>query len=155
MFDAKDIIGDATKRAVKLFLAHKAGDVIPWIEIEKTAGFDRESPHWVQFSKRFRRDFMRASGIEVWPVNGVGLKLQTAEEQVKNDKRIHRALRQTTRSIKALRALVGRKDATAQQREMAHRKIDQQKTTRRGVLYSCRLGSQLAKPTSAGLPRVK
>lgn len=154
MFDAKDIIGDAVKRAVKLFSARTRGDVVAWVEIETTAGFTRESPHWRQFDKRVRRDYRRASGVVLWPVNGTGLKLLTTDEQLnmRSIARQRRALRQMTRDIVELQSLPD-KELTDHQRNTKHRKIDQARTARRAVLYSDRLGHQLAKPTEIGIPR--
>lgn len=156
MFDAKDIIGDAVKRTVALFSQHKRGDVIPWQTIESISGFSRESPHWTQFNKRFRRDFRKETCIVVWPINGVGLKLLTHLEQltVPLQKRQARALKQVRRGMKELAALPDA-ELTDHQRSVKHRKLDQAKTASRAVLYSARLGHQLAKPTDTGVPRIK
>lgn len=154
MFDAKDVIGEAVARAVKLFAAHKRGDIVPWSQVEAVAGFTRESPQWTQFNKRFRRDFRRASGVVVWPVNGVGLKLLTHAEQlvVPLQKRQARALRQVTRGMKELGSLPDA-ELTEHQRAAKHRKLDQAKAARRAVLYSQRIGHKLARPSSPDLPR--
>lgn len=156
MFEAKDIIGDAVARAVKLFAAHKRGDVIPWATIESAAGFDKESPHWTAFNQRFRRDFERNHGIAVWPVTGVGLKLCTHEFQLLELPllRQKRACRQFTRSMRAVTALPD-KELTTHQRVLKSQKLEQLRSGRRKVLHSVKLGHQLAKPTTSDMPRPK
>lgn len=156
MFEEKAVITAAVERAVALFARHKRGDVVPWAAVEKAAGFPRFSPHWTQFNKRFRRDFRDQTGIEVWPVAGVGLKLCTPQEQLTDvpQKRQARSLRQMGRGIAALKALPN-EELTAHEQTVKFRKIDQARQARNAVLYSVRLGHKLAKPSSPGIPRVK
>jgi hypothetical protein len=87
MFEEKNEIGDAVTRAMEFFKTRKRLDVVPWRAIEELAGFDRLHPHWVQFNKRFRRDFLRETGILVWPVNGVGLELVSHKDQLERCQR--------------------------------------------------------------------
>jgi hypothetical protein len=154
MFEEKDIIGDAVRRAVKLFQQRKRGDVVAWAEINETAGFDKTSPHWSQFDKRFRRDFRRDTGIVLWPVNGVGLQLLTVKDQLhmRSIARARRATRQMTRDLIELRAIPDR-ELSDHDRQVKYRKIDQSRQARRGVLYSARLGHVLARPNKTGMPR--
>ena len=156
MFEAKDVIGDAAKRAVALFESHTRGDVVPWQAVFAAAGFDRNSPHWTQFNKRFRRDFREKTGIVVWPVNGVGLKLLTPKEQLEIPlaRRQSRALRQVRRGLKELAALPVELLSDHEQ-EVRRRKLDQARAASRAVLYSVRLGHKLLKPTDNGIPRPK
>jgi hypothetical protein len=153
MFEAKDIIGDAVRRAVKLFAARKRGDVVAWAEIEATAGFGKDSPHWVAFNKRFRRDFLNASGIAVWPVSGTGLQLCTHEFQLKHLPlaRQRRACRQFTKSLNAVLSLPD-KELTDHQRVMKSHKIEQLRAARRKVLHSVRLGHLFLRPSNTGIP---
>ena len=153
MFEAKDVIGEAVSRAVTLFTSHTRGDVVPWALIEAAAGFGRLSPHWAQFNKRFRRDFRNRSGVEVWPVPGVGLKLCTPDEQIRDvpERRQARSLRQLTRAVAAVKAMPDR-ELTDHQRVFKSHKLAQAREARRAVLQSVRLGHKLAKPSSSGLP---
>lgn len=154
MFTAKDIIGNAVDAAVAAFLTLPRGVVIPWGEIEAVAGFDRESPHWRQFDKRWRRRFLRTTGVHLGPVNGVGLKLLTTQEQLhdRSVMRHRKAYRQLHREAVELAALPDA-ELTTHQRDVKHRKIDRVQEVQRVVSASNNLAHLLARPSSSGMPR--
>lgn len=154
MFDEKDIIGDAVKRALKLFRTHTRGETVPWEEIEETAGFDRESPHWRQFDKRTRRDFRRETGIVLWPINGTGLQLLSVHDQLhmRSIARQRRATRQMTRDVVELKAIPD-SELGSHDRRVKHQKIEQARSGRRAVVASLRAGHTLMRPDRIGLPR--
>lgn len=156
MFNAKDVITDAVNRATGAMAAYKRGDVVAWQLIESLAGFARYTQHWPAFMRRVKRDVRRGRGITLVAVNGVGLKLETANEQLhdRSIRRHRRACRQMRMDIVELQALPDR-ELTVHERTAKHRKIDQAKHGRRAVLYSLRLGHTLAKPSSTGIPRVR
>lgn len=155
MFEAKDVIGEAVERAVSRIGRRKRGDTVTWEDVEDAAGFDRDSPHWTQFLKRVRRDILKGpGGIKLAAVPGVGLKLMTVSEQVNDLSRQRRARRQLNRGIGELKAVPDR-ELSDHERQAKHRKIDLARTARRGADYALRVGRQLMKPSSSGVPRVR
>jgi len=154
IFDAKDIISDAVARVVRLLSPRLRGDVVSWGEIETAAGFERESTHWTSFNRRMRRIFRQNTGIVLWPVVSVGLKLLTTDEQLnmRSISRQRRAIRQLTRDVVELKALPDA-ELSDHQRNAKRRKIDQTKNARRAVIYSDRLAHQLMRPIDTGMPR--
>lgn len=154
MFEPKDVISDAVASAVKIITPRKRGEIIAWEQIETAAGFGRESPHWGAFNKRMRRQVRQDTGIVLWPVNGIGLKLLSTEEQLhmRSIARQRRAIRQMTRDLVELKALPD-KELSDHQRTVKYRKIDQGRTARRAVLYSDKLAHMLSKPSTRDVPR--
>ena len=154
MFASKDVISDAVARVVSLLSPHKRGDVVSWEQIETAAGFERESTHWSAFNRRMRKCFRQNTGIVLWPVNGIGLKLLTTDEQLnmRSISRQRRAIRQLTRDVIELKALPD-SELSDHQRNAKRRKIDQTKNARRAVIYSDRLAHQLMRPIDTGMPR--
>jgi hypothetical protein len=156
MFQPVDVIGAAVGRGLLLLAAHKRGDTVAWGAIEAAAGFARDTQHWPQFFKRLRLDYLSKTGVCLWPVNGVGMKLLTVAEQL-NERaaaRRRRAVKQMTRDRQELEAIPAR-DLTDYQKFQRSAQIDQSRTARRAVLASVRKGNALAGGTKTGLPRVK
>jgi hypothetical protein len=154
MFDPKDEITNAVTVITQTVVSRNRGAVVAWPEIEKKAGFKRGEKHWSAFVRRLKRDLRDKHGLTLCAVKGVGYKVETVDEQL-NDRSIRRhrrARRQVVADVKDLAALPDTL-LSDHQRTAKHRKIDQGKTARRAVDYSLRLGHQLAKPSSSGLPR--
>lgn len=156
MFDENDVIGAAVGRCLVLLRDFKRGDVLPWKRIESAAGFERYSTHWTQFLKRVRRDFLASSGITLWPVSGVGLKLHTHQEQLhdRDLSRQRRALRQQSKNVAELRATPDH-ELTDHQREAKARKLENARAGRKKILAGVRLAHALMRPSSSGVPRAK
>jgi hypothetical protein len=154
-FKAKDVISEAVKRTLALLATCKRGDVVPWERIEAVSGFRRGSQHWPAFNRRMRRDFLRQTGILLFhfPPND-GLKVCTTDEQLNAapQSRQKRALRQFTRSAVEVAATPD-KELTDHQRVGKSVKLEQLRRGRKDVLRTVRLGAQLAKPTTANVPR--
>lgn len=152
MFTAKDVITNAVNDTMKLLRTRKRGDTATWAELERAAGFTRESPHWTAYDRRFRRDFLNESGIKLFAVNGVGLKLMTHEEQLFDKSRQQRANRQLWRGNKELTALPSR-ELSDHQRQIKSRRLDVGHNARRVALYTAVLAGKLSRPTSNGIPK--
>ena len=151
-FEPKDIIGDAVTRGLILVRERSRGDVVAWEDFEQAAGFDRFSPHFTQFLKRVRRDFLDSNGVKLFPVNGVGLKLMTITEQVTDMSRQRRAYRQTKRALRELKAIPDNQ-LTAHQKMMKYQKIERARMDGRTNLHSIRIGFKLARPSRSGMPK--
>lgn len=154
MFDPKDRITNAVAAVTECVVARNRGAIVAWKEVEQKAGFRRGETHWSAFVRRLKRDLREKHGLTLCAVKSVGYKIETVDEQL-NDRSIRRhrrARRQVDLDVKELAALPN--DLLSDhQRTVKHRKIDQGKTARRAVDYSLRLGHQLAKPSSTGMPR--
>lgn len=133
---------------------HKRGDLIPWPTIERAAGFVRYTQHWSAFIVRLKRDFRQATGVVLWAEPNAGLRLLSVADQLhaRSIKRQQRATRQLTRDLVELDSLPPA-ELSDHERQVKARKIDQARAGRRGVLYSLRIGHQLARPTDSGIPR--
>lgn len=156
MFDAKDVITDAVNAVVLVMRRYGRGDVVPWPLIESTAGFARQTQHWTAFVRRLKRELRHGRGVTLTAIPGVGWRIDTQGQQLhdRSIRRQRRAVRQMTMDVVELKALPD-EELSDHERTTKYRKIDRAKQGRRGVLYSLRVGHQLAKPTSTGLPRIK
>ena len=146
---ASDVLAEAVARAGDLFGHYVRGAVVPWDAVETAAGFTRGHPHWSQFSKRFKRDFLKATGIAVWPVAGVGWKLLTITEQTDwlPRQRLRRARRQARRGRTEVAALpvIG---LTARQAQRRAIQLDLMAHAERQALRSLRAVSATPTPIS-------
>lgn len=150
-------VAAAVDRAVKLIRSgYRRGDVAPWAEIEGAAGFARGSQHWPAFRHRLLRDFRRQTGIVLWPQNGVGWKLLTVDEQLRerSQKRHRRARRQLHKDAVELAALPD-SELSARQREERARRVEAAREKVRDIERVRRRGEALLAATVSTLPRVK
>jgi len=155
IYEAKDVITDGIYATLEILKQLKRGDILTWQEMEAATGFLQYGTHWTAYLKRLRRDFLNESGIVLWPVKGVGVRLLTIEEQIhmRSIARQRRAARQLSRDVKELRAIPDT-ELTDHQREARRRKIDRSKISKQSVLYSLRIGHQLARAPET-TPRLK
>lgn len=153
-FAAKDVITDAVNRTVSLITPHPRGAVVSWHDIESAAGFERYSTHWTQFLKRVRAEILESRGIKLVAVNGVGLRLMSVDQQILDQSRPRKALRQFTRAKKEI-AAVPDEELSDHQRVAKSVKIEAARKGRKAVLAAVRTGSKLMKPSDTGLPRVR
>jgi hypothetical protein len=134
---------------------YNRGDIVPWERIEQAAGFERYTLHWSAFSRRFRRDYMRQTGICLWPVgqNG-GLELLTKDKQLtwRAAKRRLKAVRQFSKDRRELQSMPDA-DLTDRQRVIKARQLEACSKGRREALRQVRVTQALCKPTSSGQPR--
>lgn len=154
MFKTKSVISNAVEATLQLLRQRKRGDVVTWAELETTADFDRDSKHWTAYDRRFRRDFLKETGIKLFAVSGTGLKLMTASEQLLDESRQRRANRQLWRGNKELESLPGR-ELSDHQQVVKSRRLDLGRTARRAALYVVRQTALLARTTTSDVPRRK
>ncbi len=149
------VVTGAVGRVLAVLRKRRRGDVVSWGEIEGAAGFERYTQHWPAFFKRLRRDFMRETGICMWPVgqNG-GMELLTQQDQLvkRAAKRRLKAVRQFTRDYRELIA-VPDKGLSDRQRVIKATQLEASRRGRRAALQQVRLAQSLEKPSSSGIPR--
>lgn len=153
-FKQLDIITDAVTRTLSILNPLSHGAVVSWSTIENAAGFERYTRHWTQFLKRVRAAFLESRGIKLVAVNGVGLRLMTEEQQIMDQSRSRKALRQFTRGKKEIAAVPDDK-LSDHLRTAKNVKIESMRKGRKAVLAAVRTGSKLMKPSDTGLPRVR
>lgn len=134
----------AVEAGLALFGRHKRGDIVPWREIERAAGFLRDTQHWTAFMRRVRRDFLRQARVCLWAIPGDGLKLLTVAEQLswRARKRWRRAFRQLRRDQAELAVLTG-DDLTPRQAEERARRLELNRGALKNIRRAQRQGSVL------------
>lgn len=147
-FAEKEAIRQGVRKTLDVLAGFRRGQTAPWVAIESAAGISRYSTHWAAFFKRLRRDFLRNTGICLWPVPTVGMRLLTVQEQLttRAAARRRKAFRQMRKDECEL-AAVPDKDMTARQRLLRSNQMAAAKEGKREVLRQLRVAHILSKPS--------
>ena len=114
----------------------------------------RDSPNWSAVWHRVQRDFRRETGIVVWAVRGVGIKLLTVEEQLgwRSRKRMKKAARQHHKDMVELMAIPLEEMDERQRTERVIR-FQQSRDRRLAIIHRSRVSEVLGTPTPSYMPR--
>jgi hypothetical protein len=101
------VLDDKAAAVLKAAEPFGRGDVMPTDAIEKACGELRYTKHWTSIVKKFRKRLLRERRIALLPVNGVGYRFCTHDEQIhetsnRRQRRAVRQLRQTLREVGAV-----------------------------------------------------
>lgn len=138
MFDEKPEILAAVETLSRLAEPMERGQVLTWDAMQKATGWDRSLPHFKTAFGRFRKDLLRQRSIALRPINGVGFKLLTHQEQVRRcaEDRHRKMFRQSQKAIREVEAVDGAilsdHDRRLQVLQLG-RLVDERRTIRRSI----------------------
>lgn len=103
-FARNPFLDRAVSAVLEVLRGMSRGDVLTHETIGAVSGVAYGHRSWGQLIRRVRRDFLAESGVEIWPVDGVGYELSTAAQQVTRnpERRARKARNQLRRSEKAV-----------------------------------------------------
>lgn len=154
LYERSEFVDAAVSKMLSLLVSQTRGNLILWETVEKTIGFERYTLHWPAFWHRLRRDFLKQTGIALWAVRDVGVRLLTTQDQIiwRADVRRKKAFRQLGRDQKELVAIKD-VDLTEHQRILKTRQIQATKEMRRSIRRQVALSEAMSRPSASGLPR--
>lgn len=107
MFERKEAVTDAVNKAYEAALSFGRGDTLAMEFLESVTGLTRYGEFWSAFIQRFSKRLFNERRIAILSERAVGYRLLTKQEQLTAyaEHRRKKAMRQTTRAIRAVETL--------------------------------------------------